>query len=338
MTFLTVSGVSKSFASVRAVNDVSLTVDRGEILAIVGENGSGKTTLLRLIAGLEDVDSGEIFLDQEKVTGPAFNLVPGHKEIRILAQDLHLFPKHNVAENIGYDLRGYVQEFQEERTADLINLLRLQGLEEKLPYQLSGGQQQRAALARALADEAPLLLLDEPFSSLDVMLKDEIKTKVIRKAKNSEMTLIFITHDIKEALSLADKIAVMKGGKVVQIDMPQRIYEKPVDEYVAYLFGSVNVFLFRIFLRVFPKMNVPERFREVDGRTKVCLRPEHIILCKAEVSMGEGIVQRSSYLGDHWELEVITYSEVIKIRSRKCYSEEETVFFKVNPSKIHIVI
>lgn len=337
MAFLEVFKVSKFYGTLKAVDDVSLSVDQGEVLAIVGENGSGKTTLLRLIAGLEDVDAGEILFKEGRVTGPAFNLVPGHKEIKMLAQDLHLLPKHNIIENIGYDLRGYVEEFQDKRTSDLIDLLRLDGLEEKFPHQLSGGQQQRAALAKALADEPPVLLLDEPFSSLDVMLRDEIKTKVIRKAKGAKVTLVFVTHDVKDALSLADKIAVMRGGKIVQADVPRHIYEKPTDEYVAYLFGSVNVLPVRAFLKVFPKLRAMESLRPIGPGVKVCLRPEHIILCKTEVSMGEGIVQRSSYLGDHWELEVVSHKEVIKIKSRNGYDNGAMVFFKINPSKIHVV-
>lgn len=334
MSFLELQGVTKFYPEQQqpAVKDVSLSIQRGAVVAIVGENGSGKTTLLRLIAGLEDADEGVVTLGDKPITGPAFNLVPGHKEIKILTQDLHLLPKHTIEENIGYNLRGYVEEYQSERLRELTTLLKLQGLEKKRPSQLSGGQQQRAALAAALADEAPVLLLDEPFSSLDVMLKDEVRNKVIRKAREDGTTVLFVTHDVNDALSLADTVVVMRAGRIMQANSPQLVYEKPASEYVAYLFGSINVFSVQAFFRTFPALQ--NQVATGDGG-KVSFRPEYVFLSAQEPGTTEGHVSHAYYFGSHWELEVEAMGETVVVYSEKELSQGEKVWLKLDPSGVH---
>ncbi|MBL6447188.1 ABC transporter ATP-binding protein [Fulvivirga sp. 29W222] len=336
MSFLRLTNVSRKYPgqNLAAVNDISFELQKGEILSIVGENGSGKTTLLKIIGGVEDTDGGEVRLLGELVTGPAYNLVPGHAEIKMLAQDLRLMPKHTIIENISYNLRGYVQEFQDERLEYLISLFRLQGLENKRPAQLSGGQQQRAALASALAEEPALLLLDEPFSSLDIMLKDEIRHKVIRQAREDGDTLIFVTHEVKDALSLSDKVAVMKAGKIVQMDRPQAVYEQPRDEYVAYLFGSVNLLSANDLFRAFPEL---KKNKDLHWNDKVCFRPGKISICASETGINHGLVIGADYMGDTYELEVEVEGVVLKVNSKKCYQRGDKLGIYIHPDDIHVL-
>ncbi|UII33028.1 ABC transporter ATP-binding protein [Fulvivirga ulvae] len=336
MPFLSLSNVSGKYPgqSLAAVDNVTFDLQEGEILSIVGENGSGKTTLLKIIGGFEDAAEGEVRFMDKLVTGPSHNLVPGHPGIKMLAQNLRLMPKHTIIENIGYNLRGYVQEFQDERLNHLIDLFRLSGLEHKRPGELSGGQQQRAALASALAEEPALLLLDEPFSSLDIMLKDEIRYKVIRQARKDGDTLIFVTHDVKDALSLSDKIAVMREGKIVQMDKPQTVYEKPVDEYVAYLFGNVNILSPDDLFKVFPDLGNDPRF---SGSQKTCFRPGRVSICKPENKMCMGVVMDCAYMGDNYELEVEVEGVTVKLNSNERYRSGDRLCLKIHPDSIHFL-
>lgn len=338
MPFLQVLNLSKAYPAQEqnAVDNVSFGLKRGAVLSVVGENGSGKTTLLKLISGLLDADKGTVYIENQEITGPAHNLVPGHKEIKLLAQNLNLMPKHTVLENIGYDLRRFVQDYQDERIAGLIQLLRLEGLEEKLPGQLSGGQQQRAALAKALAEQAPVLLLDEPFSNLDIMLKDEVKDKVILKAREDGVTLIFVTHDVKDALSLSDTIAVMREGKIIQMGSPQTVYEKPANEYVAYLFGSVNILSVRQLFTIFPELKELKKFSGLGSNRKLCFRPEHVAICREENRMGAGTVIKVAYMGENRELQIRMGKVVLRIKSRKKYAVGDTVYVKLRLPKIHL--
>lgn len=337
MPFLRLTHVSRKYPrqNLAAVDDVSFDLQEGGILSIVGENGSGKTTLLKIIGAFEDVDTGEVRLADEVVTGPSRNLVPGHPDIKMLAQDLRLMPKHTIIENIGYNLRGYVHDFQNERLNYLIDLFRLQGLEHKRPVQLSGGQQQRAALAKALAEEPALLLLDEPFSSLDIMLKDEIRHKVIRQARKDGDTLIFVTHEVKDALSLSDEIAVMRAGKIVQMDKPQVVYEKPKDEYVAYLFGNANVLAPDDLFKTFPELSNNYSLHQ---DKKACFRPGRVSICEKQNKMGLGVVTSSVYMGDTYELEVEAGGGVsLKVNSKEYYQPGDKLCLQINPDHIHFL-
>jgi ABC-type Fe3+/spermidine/putrescine transport system ATPase subunit len=340
MSFLLISEIYRKYpdTSFHAINGVSASFNKGEVIAVVGENGSGKTTLLKLINGIEDADKGEIIFNEKKVTGPASNLVPGHEQIKMLFQEFNLLPHHTVRENILQNLRYFNQTVQEEKLAGLIKLCRLEGFEDKYPRALSGGQQQRVALARALADGPLLLLMDEPFSNLDVMLKDEIRKAVIRAVKKQGNSIIFVTHEMRDALSLADRILVLKEGKIVQFDSPKNIYEKPSDEYVAYLFGNVNILNAKTFLKSFKSLSENPKFKNTNSKTRICIRPEHIQICKEERSMRKGKVRHISYLGDSYELEIETNGLLLRVNTRKKnISEAETVFLKINVGRVHVI-
>lgn len=337
MPFLRLSNISGKYPGQKqpAVDNISFDLQSGEILSIIGENGSGKSTLLKIIGGFEDTDDGEVRLKGDLVTGPSDNLVPGHPDIKMLAQNLRLMPKHTIIENISYNLRGYVQEFQDQRVEHLIRLFRLEGLEHKRPNQLSGGQQQRAALASALAEEPALLLLDEPFSSLDVMLKDEIRNQVIRQARRDGDTLIFVTHEVKDALSLSDTIAVMRAGRIIQMDTPQVVYEKPKNEYVAYLFGNVNILPLEDLLKVFPDLKKNDAFLKEKNK-KACFRPGKISICSGEDEMCRGTVVNSAYMGDNYELEIEVMGIILKVNANENYQSGDTLCLKIQPESIHV--
>jgi ABC-type Fe3+/spermidine/putrescine transport system ATPase subunit len=340
MSFLIISEIYRKYpdTNFHAINGVSASFNKGEVIAVVGENGSGKTTLLKLINGIEDADKGEIIFNEKKVTGPASNLVPGHEQIKMLFQEFNLLPHHTVKENILQNLRYFNQAIQEEKLNALIKLCRLEGFEDKYPRALSGGQQQRVALARALADSPLLLLMDEPFSNLDVMLKDEIRKAVIRAVKKQGNSIIFVTHEMKDALSLADRIVVLREGKVIQFDSPKNIYEKPSDEYVAYLFGNVNIIRTRDLFKSFKSLSDHPKFKNTESKTKICIRPEHIQICKEEKSIGKGKVRHIAYLGDSFELEVETNGLLLRVNTRKKnINAGETVFLKINGARMHVI-
>ncbi|MBX9852101.1 MAG: ABC transporter ATP-binding protein [Cytophagaceae bacterium] len=339
MTFLSVNNVFKRYPSQEshALENISLQLKKGEVLAIVGENGSGKTTLLRLINGMEDADKGEIVFNNDRVSGPSSNLVPGHQQIKMLFQEFNLFPKHTIKENIGYNLRSYKENVQEEKISELIKLCRLEGMENKLPAELSGGQQQRVALAKAIADDPLLLLMDEPFSNLDLFLRDEIKKKVVQRIKEEGNSAILVTHDVKDALALGDRIGVLRNGNMLQLDTPKNVYEKPADEYVAYLFGKVNILKANDFFKSFP---FPEnkKLTSFKNESKVCIRPEHVLICKEEKSQCKGKVKNVMYLGDSFELEIQLKNIIIRANTRKKkINTGDDIFLRVSPGRIHLM-
>jgi len=337
MNLLSVKDLSKQYEGQKksAIHAVSFSMNKGEIIAIVGENGSGKTTLLKLINGILDADQGEIYFKDEKIKGPAHNLVPGHKHIKMLFQQLNLFPKHTIKENILYNIRMLSDEEQESILKELIHLCRLEGLENKIPSELSGGQQQRVALAKAIADKPQLLLMDEPFSNLDLFLKDEIKQKVIHKIKEEGNSALFVTHDLQDALSLGDKIMVMKDGEIMQLDTPQMVYEKPANEYVAYLFGNVNIIKAPDLIKEFKV----EKSSIISGEIKkACIRPENFVITSKEKSVTSGTVDHIAYLGDSYELLVKTKNLTIRVNTRKKkINKGERIYLKLTKSKIHFI-
>ncbi|MFN3404108.1 MAG: ABC transporter ATP-binding protein [Cytophagaceae bacterium] len=331
MDLLSISNIQKKYAANadNAVNGVNFSLAQGKTLAIVGENGSGKSTLLKIINGLIDPDSGEVLFNGEKVKGPSENLVPGHQQIKMLFQEYNLFPKHTIKENILYHLRYYNDGYREERVKELLRLTHLENLEHKLPRELSGGQQQRVALAKALADEPLLILMDEPFSNMDIILKDQIKKEIFAVIEEKKLTCIFVTHDLKDALSLSDFIAVMKDGEIIQLDSPKNIYEKPANEYVAYLFGQVNIVPVATLNKIVPI--------NTSGKSKACIRPEHICICKEDKAHAIGVIKKVSYLGDSYELEVKFNNQLsLRINTRKRKLEKGMkIPVKFSVSKIH---
>ncbi len=228
-----------------AVDQVSLALGQGEILGLLGPSGCGKTTLLRLIAGFEKPDDGTLYLGSQPLTGATW-LPPEHRDVGIVFQDYALFPHLTVEKNVGFGLQSRsrreslpIAEIQRQ-TAAAIALVGLEGLKHRFPHQLSGGQQQRVALARALAPRPAIILLDEPFSNLDVQVRLHLRQEVRDILHQVGASGVFVTHDQEEALALADRVAVMKQGHLEQIDTPERVYGQPASRFVAEFVTQAN--------------------------------------------------------------------------------------------------
>ncbi len=233
-------GVSKRFGDVAAVNDVTLEIREGEFFALLGPSGCGKTTLMRLLAGFETPDSGRVFLGDQDLAG-----VPPHRRaVNMMFQSYALFPHLDVAGNIAFGLRqeGLAKAEIVERVDEMLALVQLDGLGRRRPDQLSGGQRQRVALARALAKRPKMLLLDEPMAALDRKLREETRFELKALQARLGTTFLIVTHDQEEAMSLADRIAVMREGTLEQVAPPAEIYEAPASRYVAGFLGDVNLF------------------------------------------------------------------------------------------------
>ena len=235
MTLLTLDSITKSFGGSKVLEGISLQVADNELLAILGSSGAGKSTLLRLIAGFEKPDLGEISFDQKVVAGSSF-VSPEKRQIGIVPQDGALFPHLSVYDNIGFGLPK--SQGRDERIEQLIALTELEGLEKRMPHELSGGQMQRVALARALAPKPKLVLLDEPFSALDTELRERLRVDVRRIIRAEGVSAILVTHDQEEALSLADRVAVLREGKIIQVGTPTEIYNAPADLGIATFLGD----------------------------------------------------------------------------------------------------
>ncbi|OQP87325.1 iron ABC transporter ATP-binding protein [Rhizobium rhizosphaerae] len=237
MTLLSIETLTKRFGGVVALDRLSLTIMAGEIHALIGPSGCGKSTALRLIAGFEQAESGAITMNGRRIDG----LKPEARDIGMVFQDYALFPHLTVAENIAFGLHRLDRAAREAAVRDHLALMRLQGLEGRRPDQLSGGQQQRVALARSLAARPRLLLLDEPFSNLDASLRETARREMRDVLRASGMTALFVTHDREEALSLSDRVTVLKAGRVEQTDRPERVYQRPASAFVAGFLGRTNL-------------------------------------------------------------------------------------------------
>jgi iron(III) transport system ATP-binding protein len=235
MSLLALSGITKNFGEGNVLKGISLEVGQNELVAILGSSGAGKSTLLRLIAGFEKPDQGEISFDGQLVAGEAF--LPAEKrKIGIVPQDGALFPHLNVYDNIGFGISK--DPNKDARVKQLLALIELEGLEKRKPQELSGGQMQRVALARALAPKPKLVLLDEPFGALDAELRERLRNDVRRIIRAEGVSAILVTHDQEEALSLADRVAVLREGRIIQVGTPTEIYNAPADIGIATFLGD----------------------------------------------------------------------------------------------------
>jgi iron(III) transport system ATP-binding protein len=324
MSLLKLQLINKKYTDARefAVNGVSFSVEEGEILSLVGESGSGKTTLLRLIAGLEHPDSGSISLSGSVIVSGGLSIPAHERQVGMVFQDYALFPHLSILENVRFGLKksqGDVNQLAKEA-------LQMVGLKEdfrKYPHQLSGGQQQRVALARAIAPNPKILLMDEPFSNLDAMLKDQVREEIRQIIKRSGITAIFVTHDTRDALSTADRIAILHKGYLQQIDVPKALYENPVNPYVANFFGKRNELLatpteegfFTSFGFIADKQAA-----QYTGPVKLLFRPEHGEVVQKEGQQLVGRIAKISYFGDH---------QIVKIAD----AEGKRVSIRTNPGR-----
>ena len=297
------------------VRDLSLDVAKGEFLTLLGPSGSGKTTTLMMLAGFEQPDGGEILLDGRPITG----IPPHRRDIGVVFQSFALFPHMSVAENIAFPLqvRGISRADQRDRVNRALGMVRLAGLDTRLPAQLSGGQQQRVALARALVFEPRLVLLDEPLGALDRALREEMQTELRHLHAALGLTMLYVTHDQTEALRLSDRIAVLAGGAVRQLGTPEALYETPENAFVAGFLGENNFLPGRVIAieddtaEIQLACGVTVEALAVGARAGhpclVAVRPERIAVAAVSAEeMGEGAVPAAllevAYLGDHARL------------------------------------
>ena len=283
---LEVVKISKTYpgADFGAANDVSFKVVDNEILALVGKSGSGKSTILQVVAGLMKPDDGEVIFNEEVLENPEEQLIAGHKDIKMVFQDFQLKPNMTVVENVRYMLLQFDKNYQKERTEELLELCGIADLGERKPNELSGGQRQRLSIACALAEDPKLLLMDEPFSNLDPLTKQELLMELVDIIKSEKLSLIFVTHDTRDAMFVADKVAFLSDGQLIQNDTVPNIYNKPSTIEIAAFFGRIN------------------DISEVTGIPNTYVRAEDISISKGSDGL-ELCVLKSIFLGKNYLLE-----------------------------------
>ncbi len=298
---LRVEGVSKSFDDVEVLRDVRFAVAGGEFVTLLGPSGCGKTTLIRILAGLEMADAGDVILGGRRVT----DLPARHRPINTVFQNYALFPHLRVADNIAFGLRSrrFPGAEIEQRVRQAAQMLQLEPLAGRYPHQLSGGQKQRVALARALVNEPELLLLDEPMSALDAKLRAEVQIELRRLQRRLGKTFLLVTHDQDEAMTVSDRILVMRDGRIEQAGTPSDVYERPVNRFVAEFLGSANLIegtRFDACVQTAYGVLVPAERPAWDVGT-LAIRPERIRLGRrpAGVNAVRGAVRD---VGDHVDL------------------------------------
>jgi len=284
---LNVQNISFSYLkNTPILKDISFKIPKGTHVSLIGESGCGKSTLLKLIYGLYDLNKGEIFWKDSQVLGPAYNLVPGHDNMKYLAQDFDLMPYITVAENVGSYLSNFYPEEKKARIAELLAMVEMSAFANVQAKLLSGGQQQRVALAKAIAQEPEVLLLDEPFSQIDNFRKNTLRRKLFAYLKKENITCIVATHDRTDALSFADMTIVLKQGQLVAQEAPKALYKKPTSKYIASLFGEVN----ELPASLFPNMETSEE--------TVLIYPHQLKV--DETADFKVTVQKSYFKGSHY--------------------------------------
>lgn len=310
----------------KAVSDFTLEVSKGEILALLGESGCGKTTVLRMISGFEISDTGELYLNSKLISGEGIFIEPEKRGVGIVFQDYALFPHKTVSENIGFGLFRTTKTERLKRIGEVMQLTGLNGLEARYPHQISGGQRQRVALARALAPDPGLILFDEPFSNIDTVLKNQIRGEIRDILRQSGATAIFVTHDTKDVLAIADRALVLKEGKTLQIDTPGNLYQKPINSYVASFFGKSNLISAKPVKNGFETAIgfIPAESGLYLDKPKVSLsiRPESFQITKPnEQAAMKGRVLSQKFFGEYTEL-------VVEVSAK---GNPETIVIHTNP-------
>ncbi|MFZ1470472.1 MAG: ABC transporter ATP-binding protein [Paracoccaceae bacterium] len=296
-------------AALPVVCDVSLTVAAGQVTCLLGPSGCGKSTTLRIIAGVERADTGEVWIDGRQMAGPGLHLPPEARGVGMMFQDFALFPHLTVAANVGFGL-SCNRAAKAARVGELLERVNLAGFGDKHPHQLSGGEQQRVALARALAPRPKVLLMDEPFSGLDNRLRDGIRDATLEILKEEGTGVVLVTHEPDEAMRMADEIALMRGGRIVQRGAPYNVYNAPVDKAAAAFFSDINVIrgISKGALTATPFGDFLTPGHADGGEVEIVIRPQHLKIDFDRAGRGpnptpqdgtpaKGEVMRARYLG-----------------------------------------
>lgn len=300
MPLLRIEGVAKSFGNFRAVDKLSLDIRAGEFFALLGPSGCGKTTLLRMLAGFETPDEGRILLDGNDIA----QVLPHERPVNMMFQNYALFPHLSVRDNIAFGLKraGMARAEIATRVAEMVALVKLEGMEKRKPDQLSGGQRQRVALARSLARRPQVLLLDEPLAALDKKLRESTQNELMELQRRLGMTFIIVTHDQEEAMTMAGRIGVMDAGRLVQVATPRNLYEAPASRWIAEFVGDINLFSGKVVSREPSRLTVStseagslavsELWPPVTKEAvSVAIRPEKVKLSRRAPASDEGGTQ-----------------------------------------------
>lgn len=319
MALLKLDGVSKSFGNTNVLNQISFGIEPGEFVCLLGSSGSGKSTLLRLIAGLETVTEGSILLNNSPISSSDVFLKPEQRNIGMIFQDYALFPHLTIQQNIEF---GCKKNSPREHIKRLIDVLNLGDLLKRYPHQLSGGQQQRVAIARSLAVNPVLLLMDEPFSNLDEWMKEEVRDELKSILRELGATVLFVTHHAMDALTFADKIMVMDEGKIVQKGSAHEIIDQPVNSKIAGIFGKVNVFTHQ-------ELNALFNLQKPAGN--YFIKPEHFLV-KSRSPFWE--VKEVGYHGTYFDVNLKQKDRLIHVHVHEKLLRGELIEVSPIPEKV----
>lgn len=291
---LKVQNISFSYKEKPTIHSLSFTLEKGKNLAVIGESGCGKSTLLKLVYGLYDLNEGQIFWNDNEVLGPKFHLIPGMDYMKYLAQDFDLMPFITVAENVGKYLSNIYADKKKERIAELLEIVEMTEYANIKAQFLSGGQMQRVALARVLALEPEVLLLDEPFSHIDNFRKNSLRRKLFAYLKEKQITTIVATHDSSDVLSFSEEVIVMQNGQIIATDLPKNLYQNPTGKYIASLFGDVNEI-------------------EIEGKLQYVYPHQFKVVPKSELKV---VVTNVYYKGSHYLAEAQFKNQILFFESQ----------------------
>jgi len=360
MAFIEIQNLFKRFKNVVAINHIQLEVNKGEMLTLLGPSGCGKTTTLRCIAGLERPDEGDIVIDGKPMLSKGF-VQPSKRGIGMVFQNYAVWPHMKVYNNIVYGLKlqRLSRQSIKEKAQKVLELVGLDGLEDRYPGQLSGGQQQRVALARALVGNPKVLLLDEPLSNLDAKLREELRFEIKSLVRRMGITSVYVTHDQAEAMVISDRVAVMESGNVVQIGPPEEIYEKPANRFVADFIGTMN-FMSGEVVEILLNSNevyvrtefsqkmlctMPESKAVKTGeKVYASIRPEDVQIFteppQIEENLFEGTIVHKAYLGNFLYLFVSVKETMIRVQVPHYVPQEEgqELYLYLNPQKCMMLL
>ena len=298
---LSLAGVSKAYGATVAAEALDLDVEAGELVTVIGPSGCGKSTLLRLVAGLERPDAGTIAVAGEAVARPGHFVPPERRRVGLVFQDHALFPHLSVARNVAFGLDRLPRPRRDARVEEVLSLVRLTHLAGRYPHELSGGEQQRVALARALAPEPTVVLLDEPFSSLDENLRAQVRAELVGVLRATGTTAVLVTHDQTEALSIGDRVVVMRDGRIEQTDTPQDIFERPATRFAASFMGDADFLPAHVHHALLTceigVVSTVPGWSGVDADVEVVLRPHEVALTAVPTGGADGVVTAVEYHG-----------------------------------------